>query len=170
MSTPIITKKQIQAKITKAVKATANSREAIQDALFVTIHHAYLHGDVSLLNRLFAEMPKGVQMEKMQQYALAVAPIRMNKVDLREEKGLFAFKLIKEDVECREKQDLLANIAWYDYQPANSDKSKANVTTASIFANSLKSMVKRLQEHTDLNEAEIRALKALEEAVNSRKS
>lgn len=165
----IITKKQIQAKIAKAVKATANSREAIQDALFVTIHHAYLHGDVSLLNRLFAELPKGIQKEKLQQYALACAPIRMNKVEAREEKGLFAFKLIKE-AECKEKQDLLTNVAWYDYQPANSDKPKADVTTASIFANSLKSMVKRLQEHTDLNEAEIRALKALEEAVNSRKS
>lgn len=166
----IITKKQIQAKITKAVKATTNSREAIQEALFVTIHHAYLHGDVSLLNRLFAEMPKGVQIEKLQQYALAVAPIRMNKVDARAEKGLFAFKLIKDEAEVKEKQDLLANVAWYDYRPLNSDKPKADVTTASIFANSLKSMVKRLQEHTDLNEAEIRALKALEEAVNSRKA
>ena len=165
-----ITKKQIQAKITKAVKATVNSREAIQEALFVTTHHAYLHGDVSLLNRLFAEMPKGVQMEKLQQYALATAPIRMNKVEMREEKGLFAFKLIKDEVECKEKQDLLTSVAWYDYRPANSDKPKVDVTTASIFANSLKSMVKRLHEHTDLNEAEIRALKALEEAVNSRKA
>lgn len=166
----IITKKQIQAKIAKAVKATVNSREAIQEALFVTIHHAYLHGDVSLLNRLFAELPSGVQREKLQQYTLAIAPIRMNKVEMREEKGLFAFKLIKDEAECKEKQDLLANVAWYDYRPANSDKPKADVTTASIFANSLKSMVKRLQEHTDLNEAEIRALKALEEAVNSRKA
>lgn len=164
-----ITKKQIQAKITKAVKATANSREAIQEALFVTIHHAYLHGDVSPLNRLFAELPSGVQREKLQQYTLATAPIRVNKVEAREVHGLFAFKLIKEESECKEKQDLLSNVAWYDYRPANSDKPKADVTTASIFANSLKSMVKRLQEHTDLNEAEIRALKALEEAVNSRK-
>ena len=168
MTTPIITKKQIQAKITKAVKATANSREAIQDALFVTIHHAYLHGDVSLLNRLFAEMPKGVQMEKMQQYALAVAPIRMNKVEVREEKGLFAFKLIKEETECKERQDLLTTATWYDYRPLNSDKPKADVTTASIFANSLKSLVKKLQEHTDLNDLEITALNALKEAVVSR--
>lgn len=166
----IITKKQIHAKITKAVKATTNSREAIQEALFVTIHHAYLHGDVSLLNRLFAELPRGVQMEKLQQYTLATAPIRMNKVEMREEKGLFAFKLIKDEAECKEKQSLLANIAWYDYRSVNSDKPKADVSTASIFANSLKSMVKRLQAHTDLNEAEIRALKALEEAVNSRKA
>lgn len=166
----LITKKQIQAKIDKAVKATANSREAIQDALFVTIHHAYLHGDVSLLNRLFAELPSGIQKEKLQQYTLATAPIRMNKEDARAEKGLFAFKLIKEESECKEKQDLLANVAWYDYRPLNSDKPKTEISTASIFANSLKSMVKKLQEHTDLNEAEIRALKALEEAVNSRKS
>lgn len=166
----IITKKQIQAKITKAVKATANSHEAIQDALFVTVHHAYLHGDVSLLNRLFAEMPKGVQMEKLQQYVLACAPIRMNKVDARAEKGLFAFKLIKEETECKEKQDLLANVAWYDYRPLNSDKPKADVSTASIFANSLKSLVKKLQEHTDLNEAEMRALEALKEAVQSRQA
>ncbi len=166
----LITKKQIQAKIAKAVKATVNSREAIQEALFVTIHHAYLHGDVSLLNRLFAELPKGVQMEKLQQYALATAPVRMQKVDSREEKGLFAFKLIKEEAECKEQQDLLANVAWYDYRPVNSDKPRQAVTTASIFANSLKSMVKRLQDHVDLNEAEIRALKALEEAVNSRKA
>lgn len=163
-----ITKKQIQSKITKAVQATTNSREAIQEALFVTIHHAYLHGDVSLLNRLFAELPSGVQKEKLHQYALACAPIRMNKVEMREEKGLFAFKLIKEELECKEKQDLLANVAWYDYRPLNSDKPKADVATASIFANSLKSMVKKLQGHTDLNEAEIKAMKALEEAVKSR--
>ena len=170
MTTQIFTKTQIQAKITKAIKATTSSREAIQDALFVTIHHAYLHGDVSLLNRLFAEMPKGVQMEKMQQYALAVAPIRMNKVEVREEKGLFAFKLIKDEAEVKEKQDLLANVAWYDYRPLNSDKPKKDITTASIFANSLKSMINRLRDHVDLNDAEIRALKALEEAVNSRKA
>lgn len=166
----VITKKQIQAKITKAVKATTNSREAIQDALCVTIHHAYVHGDVSLLNRLFAELPSGIQKAKLQQYTLATAPIRMNKVDAREERGLFAFKLIKDEAEAKEKQDLLANVAWYDYRPANSDKPKADISTASIFANSLKSMIKKLQEHTDLNDAEIKALKALEEAVNSRKS
>lgn len=166
----IITKKQIQAKIAKAVKATVNSREAIQDALFVTIQHAYVHGDVSLLNRLFAELPSGVQKEKLQQYALATASVRMHKADVREEKGLFAFKFIKDEAEAKEKQDLLANVAWYDYRPLNSDKPKAEVSTASIFANSLKSMVKRLQAHTDLNDAEIKALKALEEAVNSRQA
>lgn len=166
----IFTKKQIQAKITKAVKTTTNSREAIQEALFVTIHHAYLHGDVSLLNKLFAEMPKGVQMEKLRQYTLATAPIRMQKADVQAEKGLFAFKLIKEDDEVKSRQDLLSNVAWYDYQPANSDKPKAEVSTASIFANSLKSMVKRLQEHTDLNPLEMAALKALKEAVESRQA
>lgn len=165
-----ITAKQIQAKITKAVKATINSRDAIQEALFLTIQHAYLHGDVSLLNRLFSELPSGVQREKLQQYILATAPIRMNKAVMREEKGLFSFKLIKDEAECKEKQDMLANVAWYDYRPANSNGPKVDVTTASIFSNTLKSMVKRLQEHTDLNEAEIRALKALEEAVNSRKA
>lgn len=164
----IITKKQIQAKITKAVKATVNSREAIQEALFVTIHHAYLHGDVSLLNRLFAELPSGVQREKLQQYTLATAPVRMQKVVAREEKGLFAFKLINDEAEVKGKQDLLANVTWYDYRPANSDKPKADVTTASIFANSLKSLVKKLQEHTDLNDLEITALNALKEAVASR--
>jgi len=166
----IITKKQIQAKITKAVKATTNSREAIQEALFVTIHHAYAHGDVSLLNRLFAELPSGVQKEKLQQYALATAPVRMQKPDARAEKGLFAFKLIKDEAEAKEKQDLLANVAWYDYRPLGSDKPKAEISTAAIFANSLKSMIKRLREHTDLNDAEIKALKALEEAVKSRQA
>lgn len=165
-----ITKKQIQAKITKAVKATVNSREAIQEALFVTIHHAYTHGDVSLLNRLFAELPTGIQKEKLQQYTLATAPIRMNKVDARAEKGLFTFKLIKEEAECKEKQNLLASVAWYDYRPLNSDKPKAEISTASIFSNTLKSMIKKLQEHTDLNDAEIKALKALEEAVKSRQA
>ena len=165
-----ITKKQIQAKITKAVKATVNSREAIQEALFVTIHHAYTHGDVSLLNRLFAELPTGIQKEKLQQYTLATAPIRMNKVDARAEKGLFTFKLIKEEAECKEKQNLLASVAWYDYRPLNSDKPKTEISTASIFSNTLKSMIKKLQEHTDLNDAEIKALKALEEAVKSRQA
>ena len=166
----LITKKQIQAKIAKAVKATANSREAIQEALFVTIHHAYLHGDVSLLNRLFAELPSGIQKEKLQQYTLATAPIRMSKVDARAEKGLFAFKLIKDEAEAKAKQDLLNAVAWYDYRPMQSDKPKAEISTASIFSNTLKAMVKKLQEHTDLNDLEISALKALEEAVKSRQA
>lgn len=166
----VITKKQIHAKITKAVKATTNSREAIQEALVVTIHHAYMHGDVSLLNRLFTELPSGVQREKLQQYALSTAPIRMQKPDARAEKGLFAFKLIKDEAEAKAKQNLLDSVAWYDYRPLNSDKPKAEISTASIFANSLKSMVKKLQEHTDLNDLEIVALKALEEAVKSRQA
>ena len=165
-----ITKKQIQAKITEAVQATTNSREAIQDALFVTIHHAYTHGDVTLLNRLFAELPTGVQKERLQQYTLAIAPIRLNKVDARAEKGLFTFKLIKDAAECKEKQDLLSNVAWYDYRPLDSDKPKAEISTASIFANSLRSLIKKLQDHTDLNDAEIKAMKALEEAVKSRQA
>lgn len=166
----MLTAKQINAKITKAVKATNGMREAIQEALQASIEHAYEHGDVSLLNRLFAEIPPGVQIEKLKQYTLASAPIRVNKAELQEAKGLFAYKATKDEEEMRAKYLVLAQSAWYDYRPANSDKPKADISTASIFANSLKSMVKRLQEHTDLNEAEIRALKALEEAVNSRKA
>ena len=166
----MLTAKQINAKITKAVKATNGAKEAIQEALQASIEHAHDHGDVSLLNRLFAEMPKGVQMEKLKQYTLASAPVRVQKAELQEAKGLFAYKATKDEEELKAKYRALVQGAWYDYQPANSDKPKADVTTASIFANSLRSMVKRLQEHTDLNEAEIRALKALEEAVNSRKA
>lgn len=166
----MLTTKQINQRITKAVKATSGMREAVQDAVFACVEHIYAHGDVSLLNRLFAELPKGIQFEKLKQFVLAVAPIRVNKAELQEEKGLFAFRAIKDEEEVQAKQSILLHCAWYDYQPANSDKAKPEVTTASIFANSLKSMVKKLQEHTDLNEAEIRALKALEEAVNSRKA
>ena len=166
----ILTTKQINARINKAIKATTNSNGAIQEALVATIEHLYAHGDVSLLNRLFAELPSGVQREKLKQYVFATAPIRMQKAELQAEKGLFAFKLIKNEAEVEAKQDLLSNIAWYDYKPVQSDKPKAEVSTASIFANSLKSMVKKLQEHTDLNEAEMRALEALKEAVQSRQA
>lgn len=166
----MLTAKQINQRITKAVKSATTSKEAIQDAVFSCIEHLYAHGDVSLLNRLFAELPKGVQMEKLQQYALATAPIRMNKVDVRAEKGLLAYRAIKEEEEVQAKQSILLHCAWYDYRPANSDKPKAEISTASIFANSLKSMIKRLQEHTDLNDAEINALQALKEAVKSRQA
>lgn len=164
----MLTAKQINAKITKAVKATNGMKEAIQEALQASIEHAHDHGDVSLLNRLFAEMPKGVQMEKLKQYTLASAPVRVNKAELQEAKGLFAYKATKDEEELKAKFRVLAKGAWYDYQPANSDKSKAEVTTASIFANTLKSMVKRLQEHTDLNPLEQQALEALKAAVESR--
>lgn len=165
-----MTTKQINAKITKAIKATTGSREAIQEALQATIEHLYAHGDVSLLNRLFAELPSGVQREKLQQYTLVTAPVRMQKPDAREEKGLLAFKRIKDEAEAKAKQDLLYSVAWYDYKPMQSNKPKAEISTASIFSQALKSMVKRLQEHTDLNDLEIVALKALEEAVKSRQA
>lgn len=168
--TIMLTAKQINARITKAVKSAATSRVSIQDALFSCIGHLYAHGDVSLLNRLFAEMPKGVQMEKLRQYALATAPIRMNKADVQAEKGLFAFKAVKGEADIQAKQSMLLHCVWYDYKPANSDKPKADVTTASIFSNTLQSMVKRLQEHTDLNDLEIAALNALKEAVASRQA
>lgn len=163
-----LTTKQINARINKAIKATTNSNGAIQEALVATIEHLYAHGDVSLLNRLFSELPSGVQREKLKQYVFATAPIRMQKVDLQAEKGLFAYKAIKDEAEAEAKQDLLSHVAWYDFKPMQSDKPKQAVTTASIFQNTLKSIVKKLQEHTDLNEAEMRALEALKEAVQSR--
>ena len=164
----MLTAKQINAKITKAIKATNGMKEAIQDALQASVEHAYAHGDVSLLNRLFSEMPKGVQMEKLKQYTLACAPIRVNKTALQEAKGLFAYKAVKDEEEMKAKYRVLAQSSWYDYQPKASAEPKAEVSTASIFANSLKSLVKKLQEHTDLNNLEITALNALKEAVASR--
>lgn len=164
----MLTAKQINAKITKAIKATIGMKEAIQEACKASIEHAYEHGDVSFLNRLFSEMPKGVQMEKLKQYTLACAPVRMQKAELREAKGMFAYKATKDEEEMKAKYHVLAQSPWYDYQPKDSDKPKAEVSTASIFANSLKSLVKKLQEHTDLNDLEIIALNALKEAVSSR--
>lgn len=164
----MLTAKQINAKITKAVKATNGMKEAIQEALQASIEHAYEHGDVSLLNRLFSEMPKGVQIEKLKQYALACAPIRVNKTTLQDAKGLFAYKATKDAEEMKAKYRVLAQSPWYDYQPKDSDKPKAEVSTASIFANSLRSLIKKLQDHTDLNDLEITALHALKEAVASR--
>lgn len=165
----MLTAKQINAKITKAIKATNGMKEAIQEALQASIEHAYEHGDVSLLNRLFSEMPKGVQMEKLKQYTLASAPVRVQKAELQETKGFFAYKATKDEEEFKAKYHVLAQSPWYDYQPKDSDKPKAEVSTASIFANSLKSLVKKLQEHTDLNDLEITALNALKEAVASRR-
>ena len=164
----MLTAKQINAKITKAIKATNGMREAIQEALQASIDHAYEHGDVSLLNRLFSEMPKGVQLEKLKQYTLACAPIRVNKTALQDAKGLFAYKAPKDEEELKAKYRVLAQSPWYDYQPKASAELKAKVSTASIFANSLQSLIKKLQEHTDLNDLEITALNALKEAVASR--
>lgn len=163
-----MTTKQINARINKAIKATTGSNEAIQEALFATIEHAYAHGDVSLLNRLFAELPEGIQFEKLKQYAFATAPIRMNKAEKQETSGLFAYKAVKDEDEVQAKKGILSSINWYNYKPRDSDKPKAETPTATIFANTLKAMVKKLQAHTDLNDSEQKALKALEEAVKSR--
>lgn len=166
----MLTAKQINQRITKAVKATNGMREAVQDALFACIEHIYAHGDVSLLNRLVSELPKGFQAEKLKQFIIATAPVRVNKSEVQAEKGIFAFRAIKDEEETKAKQSILLHCAWYDYQPANRDKPKADVTTACIFANSLKSLVKRLQEHTDLTPLEMKALEALKEAVQSRQA
>ena len=164
----MLTTKQINQRITKAVKATSGMREAVQEAVFACIEHIYIHGDVSLLNRLVSELPKGFQAEKLKQFIAATAPVRVNKSELQAKKGIFTFRAIKDEEETKVKQGILLHCPWYDYQPANSDKPKADITTASIFANALKSMVTRLQEHTDLNPLEQQALEALKAAVESR--
>jgi hypothetical protein len=157
--------KQIMSLINKAVKYVGTSRQALQDAIDATVRHAWQHGDVSLINRLMAELPKGVQIEKIRQYLLEVAPVRPNKAADMQDKGYYKYRKLSDDSE-KISLSILSDCAWYDYQAMKADK--AEVTTGQIFTRHLKAMLKQLQQHTDLNTLEQQALIALEAAVNSR--
>ena len=157
--------KQIQALITKAVKAANTSKQAIQDAIDATVRHAWQHGDVSLINRLVADLPKGVQVEKIRQYLQEVAPVRPNKAIDVADKGYYKHRKLSDDSQATS-LSILADCAWWDYQPAKADKHE--VTTGQVFTRHLKAMLKALQNHTDLTPLEQEALIALEKAVNSR--
>lgn len=159
------TTKQIQALITKAVKASNTSKQAIQDAIDACVKHAWQHGDVSLINRLVTDLPKGVQLEKIRQYLQEVAPVRPNKAIDVADKGYYKYRKLSDDSE-KISLSILSDCAWWDYQPLKANK--AEVTTKQIFTRHLKAMLKQLQEHTDLNVLEQQALIALEAAVNSR--
>lgn len=159
------TPKQIQSLITKAVKAANTSKQAIQEAIAACTLHAWEHGDVSLINRLIDELPKGVQLEKIKQYLLEVAPVRPNKAADMQDKGYYKYRKLSDDSE-KISLSILSDCAWFDYQPMKADK--AGVTTGQIFTRHLKAMLKALQQHTDLNTLEQQALLALEAAVNSR--
>lgn len=159
------TTKQIQSLITKAVKAAGTSRQAIQEAIDACARHAWRHGDVSLINRLIAELPKGVQLEKIRQYLLEVAPVMPNKAADMQDKGYYKYRKLSNDSE-KISLSILSDVAWFDFQPLKADK--AEVTTGQIFTRHLKAMLKALQQHTDLNALEQQALIALEAAVNSR--
>lgn len=159
------TTKQIQSLITKAVKAAGTSRQAIQEAIDACVLHAWRHGDVSLINRLIAELPKGVQLEKIRQYLLEVAPVRPNKAADMQDKGYYKYRKLSDDSE-KISLSILSDVAWFDFQPLKADK--AEVTTGQIFTRHLRAMLKALQQHIDLNALEQQALIALEAAVNSR--
>lgn len=157
--------KQILALINKAVKAANSSKQAIQDAIDATVRHAWQHGDVSLINRLVAELPRGVQAEKIRQYLQEVAPVRPNKAADMQDKGYYKYRKLSADSE-KISLSILSDCPWFEYQRVKADK--AEVTTGQIFARHLKAMLKTLQQHTDLNNDEQAALIALERAVNSR--
>lgn len=157
--------KQIQSLIAKAIKAANNSKQAIQDAIDATVKHAWQHGDVSLINRLIAGLPKGVQAEKIRQYLLEVAPVRPNKAADMQDKGYYKYRKLSDESE-KISLSIMSDCTWWDYQPMKADK--AEVTTNQIFTRHLKAMLKQLQTHTDLNTLEQQALIALEAAVNSR--
>ena len=157
--------KQILSLITKAVKAANTSKQAIQDAITATVNHAWQHGDVSLINRLVADLPKGVQLEKIRQYLQEVAPVRPNKAIDVADKGYYKYRKLSEDSQAIS-LSILADCAWWDYQSAKADKPE--VTTGQVFTRHLKAMLKALQNHTDLTPLEQDALIALEKAVNSR--
>lgn len=157
--------KQILSLITKAIKAANTSKQAIQDAIEATVKHAWQYGDVSLINRLVAELPKGVQLEKIRQYLQEVAPVRPNKAIDVADKGYYKYRKLSEDSQAIS-LSILANCAWWDYQPVQAGKPE--VTTGQVFTRHLKAMLKALQDHTDLTPLEQDALIALEKAVNSR--
>lgn len=158
--------KQIQSLITKAIKATTGYRTAVQAALDATIRHVWEHGDTSLLNRLIAELPKGAQLEKIKQYVQETAPVRPNKSADIESKGYYKYKASSDEVQVIS-LSLLTDVNWWDYQPIKQQQVQ-RVDTAKVFKQTLTSLLKKLQEQTDLTPLEQDALIAMERAVQSR--
>lgn len=158
--------KQIQSLITKAVKAANISKQAIQDAIDATVKHAWQHGDVSLINRLVTDLPKGVQLEKIKQYLQEVAPVRPNKAIDVADKGYYKYRKLSEDSQAIS-LSILADCAWWDYQPIKQQQVQG-VDTAKIFRQALTNLLQKLQNQTDLTPLEQDALIAMERAVNSR--
>ncbi len=158
--------KQIQSLINKAIKATNASKQAIQDAIDATVRHAWEHGDVSLINRLVAELPKGVQLEKIRQYLQEVAPVRPNKANDVVDKGYYKYRKLSEGSQVISLA-ILADVAWWDYQSAKTNKP-VEIDTAKVFKGALTSLLKKLKEQTDLTSYEVEAMKALEKAVLDR--
>lgn len=157
--------KQIQSLITKAIKATTGYRTAVQAALDATIRHCWEHGDTSLLNRLIAELPRGAQLEKIKQYVQETAPVRPNKSADMGSKGYYKYKAFSDGVQAIS-LSLLTDVNWWDYQMIKQQVQV--VDTAKVFKNALTSLLKKLQEQTDLTPLEQEALIAMERAVNSR--
>lgn len=157
--------KQIQTLITKAIKATTGYRTAVQAALDATIRHVWEHGDTSLLNRLIAELPKGAQLEKIKQYVQETAPVRPNKSADIESKGHYKYKAYSDEVQVIS-LSLLTDVNWWDYQPIKQQVQE--VDTAKVFKQALTSLLKKLQEQTDLTPLEQDALIAMDRAVQSR--
>lgn len=158
--------KQILSLITKAVKAANTSKQAIQDAIDACVKHAWQHGDVSLINRLVSDLPKGVQLEKIRQYLQEVAPVRPNKAIDVADKGYYKYRKLSEDSQAIS-LSILADVAWWDYQSAKADKP-VEIDTAKVFKSALTSLLKKLKEQTDLTSYEVEAMKALEKAVLDR--
>ena len=161
------TTKQIQALITKAVKAANSSKQAIQDAIEATVKHAWQYGDVSLINRLVADLPKGVQLEKLKQYIQECAPVRPHKSTDIESKGAYKYKAYDDEIKAIS-LSLLNDVAWWDYVHTNNQQQNHQVDTAKIFKHALTGLLKKLKEQTDLTSYEVAAMQALEKAVVDR--
>lgn len=170
MNPKVLTAKQVEIKVKAAVNAGTKAREAVHSAVQATVMHAWEHGDVTLLNRLIAELPKGMQLEKLRQYILEIAPVRINKPNLVDTEGTYKYKGPNPD-NAEEIKAICLNILstemWWEYKVIPKRALK-NVTTGMIFERALKNLIKNLQEHTDLNPLEMQALEVLHNAVKSR--
>lgn len=160
------TTKQIISLINKAIESVGASRQVLQDAIDATVRHAWQHGDVSLINRLVADLPKGVQLEKIKQYLQEVAPVRPNKAADVQDKGYYKYRKLSDDSQVIS-LSILASVAWWDWQSAKAAKP-VEVDTAKVFKGALSSLLKKLKEQTDLTSYEVVAMKALEKAVLDR--
>lgn len=170
MNPKVLTAKQVEIKIKAVLNAGTKAREAVQSAVQATVMHVWEHGDVTLLNRLIAELPKGMQLEKLRQYILEVAPVCTNKPSLADTGGTYKYKGPNPD-NAEEIKAICLNILytemWWDYK-AIPKRAPKESTTAMIFERALKNLVKNLQTHTDLNPSETQALEVLYNAVKSR--
>lgn len=103
--------KDIEAGILSISKRGATLDRDIQLMGLQCLNHIEQHGDVTLLNRLFIALPKGLRKNAFAQWALAHGKVEVNKGDDKKVMPLSHAKGKKTDM------DGAMSVSWYKFSP-----------------------------------------------------